>query len=168
MTTGSVLKTPNNSSKNFPSLRKKMVAVRNDRSIQSFNFRPLVRFRLLVRQGNAALCFVAERDGGNEEFLLSIPRRFLALQGGSVSLCVANLRGEDFAGFLACCRFVSWFHWVILGRPVQLGYETKIYQAARCPNHNGFGRQLSFLDISSALYSRSDSGPYPRRRKRYL
>ena len=36
---------------------------------------------------------------------------------------------------------------MILGRPVQLGYETKIYQAARCPNHNGFGRQLSFLDI---------------------
>ena len=82
-----------------------MVAVRNDRGIQSFNFRALVRFRLLVRQGNAALCFVAERDGGNEEFLLSVRRRFLALRGGSVSLCVANLRGEDFAGFLACCRF---------------------------------------------------------------
>ena len=81
-----------------------MVAVRNDRSIQSFNFRALVRFRLLVRQGNAALCFVAERDGGNEEFFFSV-RRFLALRSGSVSLCVANLRDEDFVGFLACCRF---------------------------------------------------------------
>ena len=30
---------------------------------------------------------------------------------------------------------------------VQLDYETNYYQATHVPNHNGFGRPLSFLDI---------------------